>query len=136
MKSISRFDYGRTRGWLVRVAWKKKLHSKLFSDNKYHGKKQALKAAIEYRNKFEWMLGKPRTERTVQALGRRGNHPGVVLSRDKRYFIVTWPGKTPGTLGRSYIMVDAYPSLNKAFTAAMFLRKQKEKEIYGQELKG
>ena len=49
MKHITRFEYGNTRGWWVRIRRKPNPCSKLFSDGKYGGKEQALEKAVAWR---------------------------------------------------------------------------------------
>jgi|WetSurMetagenome_2_1015567.scaffolds.fasta_scaffold41877_3 hypothetical protein len=101
MKSIVRFDYGRTRGWSARVQWMKRTYSKLFSDGVWGGKRPALQAAITWRNQQERVLGKPRTETTVQ--GREEGTPGVYKGaiRERPVWVASWPGgKTSFSIAR------------------------------------
>src|SRR5687767_1260129 len=78
-KSISRVDHEKKHayGWLVRIAFNNEMHQKFFSDLAHGGKRKALKAAIDWRNKTEKKIGKPRTERKV-AMPTTRNKSGVV----------------------------------------------------------
>jgi hypothetical protein len=53
-RNISRMEYGRTRGWWVRIyrgaGGNKRCHSKLFSDTTNGGKRAALRAARAWRD--------------------------------------------------------------------------------------
>ena len=60
-------------GYLVRVQWKKQLRSKFFSIGKFGDWIAALDAAIEFRNKTEHELGKPRTEQLIVGTTRMSN---------------------------------------------------------------
>lgn len=52
LRHISRFEYGRTIAWWVRVYRGEKLYSKLFSDRAYGGKRKALAKALAYRDRL------------------------------------------------------------------------------------
>jgi hypothetical protein len=67
-KSITRIDSERKRmfGYFARVAWRKQMVRKWFSDSQYD---DALAAAIEWRDETEIRLGKPRTENSIRATG-------------------------------------------------------------------
>lgn len=71
-KGITRIDHPakRTFGYFVRVTWNKQRRSKFFSDSVYGDRLAALSAALEWRNKAEQELGKPRTERQVIGVSR------------------------------------------------------------------
>ena len=52
MKNITRFDYGNTHGWWVRLRRQSASYSKLFSDAPHGGKSAALEAALAWRNEM------------------------------------------------------------------------------------
>lgn len=70
LSNITRFDYGNSHGWWVRVRRHGKRHTKLFSDGAHGSREQALQAALAYRDKLLTELGEP-------GQGLRG--PGVRL---------------------------------------------------------
>ena len=92
MKSISRFDYGRNRGWLVRVRWQGRTHTKMFSDGIHGGRQAALEAATAWRDQTELDLGKPRTEATVQAKGETGGIWRALARNGHPIWVAAWPG--------------------------------------------
>jgi hypothetical protein len=53
IKGISRMDFARATGWLVRVYRQGQTHTKFFSDGKYEGQAQALQQAIAYKTGYE-----------------------------------------------------------------------------------
>ncbi len=141
-KSISRVDHEKKHayGWFVRVAYQGKMHQKFFSDLAQGGKRKALKAAINWRNKTEKKLGKPRTERKV-AMPSSRNTSGVVgirettkaMTRDGRkkgpVYEVWWFPK-PGVIRKTSVSIYKYGQ-REAFRRAQALRKAGEKEMYG-----
>jgi hypothetical protein len=50
---------------MVRVFWRKARHQAFFSDRKYVERRQAVDAAVAWRDHTEARIGKPRTDRTV-----------------------------------------------------------------------
>lgn len=113
------------------------MHSKLFSDGIYGGRQAALEEAIAYRDMLEQKFGKPRTDRTVQPIGRHGNPtPGVTKRtvRGKLVYIVSWPTRKPGIMGRAYFYVSVH-GLAGAKKKAHALRREKAWEIYGDQSK-
>jgi hypothetical protein len=143
-KSISRIDVDEKKmhGWYVRVYFKNKMHAKFFSDSRFGGKDESLKEAVIYRNALEEKLGKPRSERTVVSLSPR-NRSGAVGVRRRRksakrgnpdgyeVFEITW-SPAPGVMRRTSVSIDRYGE-EEAFRRAVEIRKEKEREIYGQE---
>jgi hypothetical protein len=65
MLGISRFEYSRARGWLVRVLWRGKRRAKLFSDGRWGGREQALDQAYAFRSRAWTALGRPRAARVL-----------------------------------------------------------------------
>lgn len=58
-RNITRFDYGNTHGYFVRLSWKHERRSKFFSDGKHGDRLAALAAAIAWRDRTAEELGKP-----------------------------------------------------------------------------
>ena len=77
-KSITRLDTDSTHGWWVRVYFKGKIYTKLFSDSLFDDGQHALEEAIKWRNQKEEELDKPRSESYVM-LKRKSNtgFPGI-----------------------------------------------------------
>jgi hypothetical protein len=120
---------------------------KFFSDAAHGGKDQALERAVEYRNKAEKELGKPRTDRLVIARNPR-NTSGVmgvqrktkvVVAEDgeervvKNVYEVTW-NPEPGRLCRTWVSIDEYGE-EAAFRKACAIRREKEREMFGSVVK-
>ena len=55
-KGISRIDSARAVGWFVRVSWHGEHVRKFFSDGVNGGKRKALEAALEFRDRTEKQL--------------------------------------------------------------------------------
>ena len=136
-------------GWYVRVKFKKKSHTKFFTDGVQGGKEAALEEAIQWRNQKERELGKPRTDRIMIANKQDNNtgHNGVVRTkkwtgaRDKDgnpfpnyvdVYSVTWSPE-PGVARHTSFSVEKYDE-EEARRLAIDLRKRKERQIYGQEV--
>jgi hypothetical protein len=67
-KNITRFDYGKTHGWWVRFqrstrAGSKRVVSKMFSDAVHGGKREALRAAIAWRDETAATIRPARVQR-------------------------------------------------------------------------
>jgi hypothetical protein len=147
-KGISRIDQPsrNTFGWYVRVMFNGKQVSKFFSDKLHGSRKQALDAAVEYRDQAEKKLGRPRTDRQVIARQTR-NSSGIVgvqrrtkVMRTKdgervvsKYYVVTW-NPEPGRVKTIFVPVDKYGERG-ALLKACSIRREKEKQIYGSVLK-
>jgi hypothetical protein len=141
-KSISRIDHikKRMKGWYVRVVFNGEIHSRFFSDGNYRNKTEALDSALDWRNRKERELGKPRTDRMVPSISRR-NRTGVLglrrttkaMTRDGRrkgpVYEVTWH-PTPKRMHRTTFSITKYGE-REAFRLAAEFRKEKEREIYG-----
>jgi hypothetical protein len=144
-KSVSRVDHAKKNayGWLVRVAFRGKLHSKFFSDLAHKGRRKALKAAIAWRNKTEKELGKPRSDRHVPTM-TPSRETGVVgirltnksMTRDGRkvgpVYEVSW-APSPGVMRRTSFSITKFGE-REAFGRAYAFRKEKERLVYGREL--
>lgn len=131
LKSISRIDARRAKGWYVRVAASGKVHGKFFSDSKFKGKKTAaLNAAIKWRDDMEKKLGKPRTDRTiVMRGGKRPRGVRKTMKAGRPVYEVTWSPK-PGKISRTTFSITLYGAKG-ARDLAEKLREDMEKKYYG-----
>lgn len=84
-RNITRFDYGSTHGYFVRMSWKHERRSKFFSDGKHGDRLAALAAAIAWRDSTALELGKPQGKAPRKDLGV---HRRVKDGRD--VFEATW----------------------------------------------
>jgi hypothetical protein len=148
-KGISRIDQPsrNTYGWYVRVMFKGATRCKFFSDKTSGSKRKALEAAILYRNKAEMELGRPRTDRLVSS-GSGRNETGVTgvnISRQvvnteegqkeiKKYYVVSW-SPWPGKTCTKMVSIEKYGEKG-ALLRACRIRREKEREMYGSEVKG
>jgi len=119
---------------------------KFFSDKSSGSKKKALEAAILYRNKAEKELGRPRTDRIVASRTSR-NSSGItgvrlrkqVVRTDKgervinKYYVVNW-SPWPGKICTKMVSVEEYGERG-ALLRACRIRRAKEREMYGSEVK-
>ncbi len=81
LKHITRLDYGKAIGWWVRIRRKSNPCSKLFSDNIYGGKDEALEAAIVWRD--EQLVNAPKLNlRTAESRSKKikTGVPGLSVS--------------------------------------------------------
>lgn len=106
-KSIYRIDQPEkhNHGWNVVVIWRKEIHTKFFADSVYdHSPTVSLDAAVDYRDKLEASLHKPRTPRVIRATA-------TGTSRLKRYghdvIEVSWR-PAPGKVARTSVDVKRY----------------------------
>jgi hypothetical protein len=111
-KNITRIDHPdkHTFGYFVRIQWNGERRAKFFSDKAYGDRLAALDAALEWRNKTEKELGKPRTER--QVVGKTRSSSGVVGVRKRKeghteYYEATWVS-TVGKLHRTRFSISKY----------------------------
>lgn len=148
-KGISRIDQPsrNTFGWYVRVMFNGDTRCKFFSDKASGSKPKALEAAIKYRDQAEKELGRPRTDRQVMA-GSGKNETGisgvniekrVVKTKDgekqvNKYYIVSW-SPWPGKKCREFVSIEKYGE-RRALLKACRIRRAKEREMYGSEVKG
>jgi hypothetical protein len=116
--------------------------SKFLSDHKNGGKENALKKAIETRNRLEQELGKPRTDWVIVGNNPR-NRTGVVgvrrtvkkyKGKDGKIFLnevyeVTWNAGREKR-GRTSVSISKYGEMS-AFRRACAIRRQKEQQLYG-----
>lgn len=147
-KGISRIDYKHTHGWFARVYLKgKRVKSKLFSDNLYASREDALEKAREWRDQEQAALSADDLPTKVRYLKRppKSNTSGRVgisrtFTRSKAdqneklwCFSVTWV-PTPGKPKNRSFSFAIYGSEEAAFQAACEFRAAKERELDGQEL--
>lgn len=148
-KDISRIDQPqkRTHGWYVRVRFGGQTRSKFFSDEASGGRDEALGRAVEYRNRTEAELGKPRTDQVVVAASQRSNTGVIgVQRRVKKYtgkngevltsevFEVTWQAGRE-LKGKTSVSIAKYGEA-EAFRRACAIRRKKEQQMYGSAVAG
>lgn len=89
-KGITRYEYGRTRGWLARVYWTQselsgdrlqKVARKLFSDGVYGGERESLAAAVHWQSEQRASC-RPREKKRLPGYG-------YVQRTTRRYRTVT-----------------------------------------------
>ena len=148
-KGISRIDQPsrNTFGWYVRVMFNGTTRCKFFSDKASGSQRKALEAAIRYRDKVEIELGRPRTDRLVSS-GSGKNETGVtgvniskqvIKTKDgekviNKYYVVNW-SPWPGKTCRKMVSIEKYGERG-ALLRACRIRREKEREMYGSEVKG
>ncbi len=130
-------------GWYVRIRREGSTTAKFFRDSKYGTRTKALKAAIVFRDQLLANLKLPASKRKV--LHRSGrNTSGIVgvarrtmRRRDGRtagsYWVATW---SPGN-GKTARKLFSIAELGErgALLAACACRRDREREIYGEELR-
>jgi hypothetical protein len=115
-------------GYLVRVTWARKTHTKYFADAAYGDRLGSLAAAVEWRDQVEREVGKPHTNRP--AIGVAYSNTGIVgISRTtkagKPIFQVTWYEN--GKQRRRVFSIDLMGE-QKALRAARKARAEVERE--------
>ncbi len=132
-------------GWQTRVVFRGELHQKFFPNSDYRTARDALRAAIRWRNATEKWLGKPRTERVVVGLSRR-NKTGVIGiylaykrsqrpgrgGRKSKVYVITWKPE-PDIVRRTSVSITKYGP-KEALHRAIQIREQAELEMYGATL--
>ena len=128
VKGITRIDDpGRHGvGWYARVRYRGVTHSKYFADMSHQGTQAAFDKAVKWRNAKEKELGKPRTDRIVNA-NPKGRVPGVYQL--KQSFVVAW-SPAPGERRRAFVSIRKY-GREEAYRRAVALRQKHEKAAYG-----
>jgi hypothetical protein len=137
-KNITRIDHPakRTHGYNVRIAWKGEKHGKFFSDRVYGDRLGALAAAVEWRDKIERQIGKPRTEHQVVGFHSRNNTGVVGVRRRMRgnveVYEATWIIREDGKRRRRTTCYSiARHGEKKAFKMALRARKSGERLRWG-----
>ncbi len=94
---ITRFDYGRTRGWWVRIRRQPNPCSKLFSDRIFGSSEKALEAALAWRDEKleDRPLRKYRYQESVHKRIKTGVVGLYLINKDRR----------PGTQGQIAVSV-------------------------------
>ena len=131
-KGISRVsqDSKKTYGWYVRVRFKGKTWSKLFSDKMCVGKYSSLLLAIEWRNKTEKKLGKIRTNKHMVTSSSSGTGVfGVSLNVKKNQYHVTCVNDQ-GKQFKTSVSIAKYGKKD-AFLKACAIRREKENARLG-----
>ena len=140
-KGISRIDSGSTHGWFVRGYRNGKTYSRLFSDQKCEGKKEALEAALAYRDnlhrKLDAVPQKPRARRIVLRDARNSTGVlGVCRTAKKspsgkvhECYSVSWRPEA-GVQKCTSFSIHKYGE-KKAFQLAVAHRRKMLKEIHG-----
>lgn len=144
-KHVSRIDQPEknNHGWYVRIRRNGVTTSKFFRDTKYGTRTKAMKAAIVFRDELMHNLSLPKNDRTVMPRTRRNTSGIVGVARrtmrrsDGRsagtYWVATWsPGD--GKVGRKLFSVETLGEKG-ALLAACAYRRDREREIYGTELR-
>lgn len=128
VKGITRIDEpgGHGVGWYARVRYQGVTYSKYFADMSHQGTDAAFEKALKWRNAKEKELGKPRTDRVVNA-GPAGRVPGVYQL--KQSFVVAF-SPSPGVRHREFVSIRKY-GYDEAYRRAVALRRKYEKEAYG-----
>jgi len=77
-KNITRMDYPakRMHGYKVRVVWKGQKYEKFFGDHACGDRLSALVDALDWRNRTELQIGKPRTEKNIS--GKVNSNTGMM----------------------------------------------------------
>lgn len=143
-KGISRIDSQSTHGWFVRGYRNGKTFSRLFSDRKWGGKEEALRAARSFRDELHQQISgmprQPRTRRVVLHDSR--NNTGVLgvcrtakktpSGKLSECYSVSWRPE-PGVQKCTSYSINKYGE-KKAFQLAVAHRRRMIREIYGQSI--
>ena len=142
---VSRIDQPEknNHGWYVRIRRDGATTSKFFRDTKFGTRAKALRAAIAFRDDLLENLSRPLSRRKAMPTTGR-NTSGIVgvarrtmRRRDGRvggsYWVATW---SPGN-GKTARKLFSIAELGErgALLAACACRRDREREIYGEELK-
>ena len=137
-KGISRVDYVKRNsyGWYARVRYKGENFAKFFSDSTHGGSEAALTAAVYWRDETERNIGKPRTDRVINAAIVKSN-TGVlgvqfVNVGPQGAFEATW-SPIPGKVSRTKVSIAKYGEY-EAFERACRIRRAYEKKMFGAAL--
>lgn len=147
-KGISRVNSkkSRTYGWYVRVFFNGEKKVRFFSDGRYGGPEKAFQKALQFRNKAEKELGKPRTDRVIVSK-TTNNTTGIIGLHRKREKTTTKSGEVryrnvyeitwcpaPNQMSRTRVSIDKYGE-EKALLKAYRIRQAKERLVYGKALR-
>jgi hypothetical protein len=126
-KDITRIDQPSklTHGWYVRVCFKGKTHSKLFSDKMNGGKDAALKMSIIWRDKTRAKIGKPLSDRHIVTVS---NTPtgivGVRLNEKLQRYEVSWV-RPDGSQNKTSVSIKKH---GKKTALKLAIQKREEEE--------
>ena len=124
-RNICRIDSGNTHGWYARINWKKKQHSKMFSDLKSGGRASALLCAIAWRDRLKDELEMPNTELLVIGSTRSNSGvQGVYWVEKMARYDVSWRDAA-GRAGHTSVSANKHGK-EKAFKLACKIRTMKE----------
>jgi hypothetical protein len=148
-RGVSRIDSPakKMHGWYVRVRLNKQSRARFVPDKSHGGREAALEKAVSVRDEFERELGRPRTDH--QVVGDSSRNPGGVAGvrravrkyRGKdgtvylnEVFEVTWNAGRERR-GRTCVSIKRWGEL-RAFRKACAIRREKERQMYGEEVRG
>lgn len=144
-KGISRVESTKKKmyGWYIRVRFANRTRAKFLCDSAHGGREAALKKAVEWRNRLEQELGKPRTDYVIVGENPNRGTTGVVgvQRRVKKYigkdgtvynnevYEVSWQAGRD-RMGKTSVSIRKYGE-QSAFKRACAIRREKEKLMYG-----
>lgn len=151
MKGISRIDQPskKTHGWFVRFYKNGKIHSAFASDSKYGGKDKALEQAKRLKRDLQERISNGEQEKNVESEVKYRRKPksssinksgmvgvSLVFQRSRTgkrypYYQVSW-NPEPGRMKVKSWSINKY-GWDRAWELASRFRKEKMKEIYGED---
>ncbi len=122
-RNICRIDSNKTHGWYVRVNWKRKQFSKMFSDRINGGYASALLNAIAWRDRKKKEFGIPITDQyVVGAIRSNTGTQGVSLDKKRQAYIASWVD-AEGRPNNSSVSIRKYGE-KEAFKKACAIRQK------------
>jgi hypothetical protein len=134
-------------GWYVRVRFNKQGRAKFVTDRAHGGREAALLKAVECRDQMERELGKPRTDHQVVGSNPRNAHGVAGVRRAVRKYTgrdgtvyhnevyeVTWNAGREQR-GRTSVSIKKHGEA-RAFKLACAIRREKERQMYGEAVRG
>lgn len=137
-RNICRIDSTKTHGWYVRINWRRKQFSKLFSDTRNGGYGSALLCAIAWRDRKKEEFGIPITDLSVVGTIRSNTGVrGVSLNKKRQAFIASWVD-AEGRPNNSSVSVRKHGE-KAAFAKACAIRSKMEEwrlngNVFGETL--
>src|SRR5512141_402614 len=117
-------------GWYARVTFRGKTVSKYFADASHGGTLVAFELALEWRNRTERIIGKPRTDRLLPGASATRTQSGVKgVYRSRNSYVVAWTPE-PGVLRREFVSITQYGE-DEALRRAVELRRKRERVMFG-----
>jgi hypothetical protein len=142
---VSRIDQPEknNHGWYVRIRVGGVLTSKFYSDRTHKSRQKALRAAVAFRDDVLAQAGRTPSGRSVMPQTAR-NTSGIVgvapFTRTRadgepgsRCWVATW-NPQPGKVSRKFFSVESLGERG-ALLAACAYRRDREREIYGTEIR-